>query len=181
MGILLKGFVLGLTLVLVGCSSTGDKGDSGSALVRIDETGPLVGTIDDPAVRAVMQTGKVPFSADKIAAYLKKRRFNFPFDSSKLSQADYAALDVHAVHFSDGLGKNDMLVIEGHTDERGTRTYNLALGERRANTIRDYLVLKGIPSSRIEVVSFGFEKPLDRNHNTAAWSKNRRAEILKAQ
>lgn len=70
------------------------------------------------------------------------------------------------------------IVIQGHTDERGTRTYNLALGERRANAIRDYLIAKGVVAKRIEVISFGFERPLDPEHNETAWDLNRRAVIV---
>ena len=69
------------------------------------------------------------------------------------------------------------MIIEGHTDERGTRTYNLALGERRAKAVKNYLALKGVSPSRVEVVSYGFEKPVNPAHNEAAWAENRRAVI----
>jgi peptidoglycan-associated lipoprotein len=66
------------------------------------------------------------------------------------------------------------VVIEGHADERGTREYNLALGERRANSVRDYLVSQGVPASRVRVVSYGKERPVALGSNEAAWSQNRR-------
>jgi len=70
------------------------------------------------------------------------------------------------------------ITIEGHCDERGTAEYNLALGERRAITARDYLVSLGIPATRLKTVSYGKEFPFDPAHNETAWSKNRRAHFV---
>tara|TARA_X000000368_G_scaffold392189_1_gene356765 strand:+ start:69 stop:566 length:498 start_codon:yes stop_codon:yes gene_type:complete len=72
------------------------------------------------------------------------------------------------------------IVIEGHADERGTREYNLALGERRANAAKDYLMTYGISSSRITVLSYGKERPVDSGSTPLAWSKNRRSVTVKA-
>ncbi len=72
------------------------------------------------------------------------------------------------------------VVLEGHADERGTREYNLALGERRANSAKDYLMTYGISSSRISVISYGKERPVDPGSNPLAWSKNRRSVTVKA-
>ena len=80
------------------------------------------------------------------------------------------------------LRKNSSInvVLEGHADERGTREYNLALGERRANSAKDYLMTYGISSSRISVISYGKERPVDSGSNPLAWSKNRRSVTVKA-
>ena len=80
------------------------------------------------------------------------------------------------------LRKNSSInvVIEGHADERGTREYNLALGERRANAAKDYLMTYGISASRISVISYGKERPVDSGSNPLAWSKNRRSVTVKA-
>ena len=80
------------------------------------------------------------------------------------------------------LRKNKKLnvTIEGHADERGTREYNLALGERRANSAKDYLMTYGISSDRISVLSYGKERPVDSGSNPLAWSKNRRSVTVKA-
>ena len=67
--------------------------------------------------------------------------------------------------------------IEGHADERGSREYNMALGERRANAVRDFLVLQGVSASLIEAVSLGEEKPVESGSYESSWSRNRRAEI----
>ena len=72
------------------------------------------------------------------------------------------------------------VVIEGHADERGTREYNLALGERRANAAKDYLMTYGVSSDRISVISYGKERPVDSGSNPLAWSKNRRSVTVKA-
>ena len=80
------------------------------------------------------------------------------------------------------LRKNSSInvVIEGHADERGTREYNLALGERRANSAKDYLMTYGISSDRISVLSYGKERPVDSGSNPLSWSKNRRSVTVKA-
>ena len=75
---------------------------------------------------------------------------------------------------------NINIVVEGHADERGTREYNLALGERRANAAKDYLMTYGISSDRISVLSYGKERPVDSGSNPLAWSKNRRSVSVKA-
>ena len=72
------------------------------------------------------------------------------------------------------------VVLEGHADERGTREYNLALGERRANAAKDYLMTYGISANRISVISYGKERPVDSGSNPLAWSKNRRSVTVKA-
>ena len=72
------------------------------------------------------------------------------------------------------------VVLEGHADERGTREYNLALGERRANAAKDYLMTYGVSANRISVISYGKERPVDSGSNPLAWSKNRRSVTIKA-
>ena len=78
--------------------------------------------------------------------------------------------------------KSDVsVVLEGHADERGTREYNLALGERRANAAKDYLMTYGISGSRISVISYGKERPVNSGSTPLAWSQNRRSVTVKAQ
>ncbi|MFV0477165.1 MAG: peptidoglycan-associated lipoprotein Pal [Parahaliea sp.] len=100
--------------------------------------------------------------------------FYFEFDSSTLKPEAQAALDAHIAL----LKTNDRNVrLEGHTDERGTREYNMALGERRANAVRDYMVVNGIPNYRIESISYGEEKPIAYGSGESNWSQNRRVEL----
>lgn len=98
----------------------------------------------------------------------------FDFDKSTLTAATRRVLDAHVAL----LKENDSSVrLEGHADERGTREYNMALGERRANAVADYMVVNGISRMRIETVSYGEEQPAVAGTGEAAWSKNRRVEI----
>ena len=80
-------------------------------------------------------------------------------------------------HIAALLGNNLMVRLEGHTDERGTREYNLALGERRANTVRDYMVANGVPSYRIETISYGEENPVAYGTGESNWRQNRRVDL----
>lgn len=171
-------------LWLAGCASKGGETTSGAEVpvpTPLPETEEVIVEIQpvvDPVVQAVIDTGEINASPEEIGMLLDKKTYNFPFDSSKLNTADYEALDVQVAYLKSRAGSNKNIIIQGHTDERGTRTYNLALGERRANAVKNYLVAKGVSASRIEVISFGFEKPIDPAHNEAAWAKNRRAMIV---
>lgn len=174
-----KGLAVALAATwLVGCASQGGSSSSTKAVsTEKAVTGAVTKAITDPAVRAVVESGMVKASPEQIKKMLTKKVYNFGFDSDALSQNDYEALDVKAAFMNSEVGKQSKLTIAGHTDERGTRTYNLALGERRANAVKNYLMLKGVGADRIEVISWGFEKPVDPAHNEAAWASNRRAEI----
>lgn len=100
-------------------------------------------------------------------------RVFFAFDSSSLDAKAQETLDHQAAWL---LQFPDLTVtIEGNTDERGTREYNLALGERRANAVKTYLVAKGVPAGRIQTISYGSERPADPGHDESAWALNRRA------
>lgn len=99
-------------------------------------------------------------------------RVFFAFDSSALSPAAVEALDTQVKWLKDN-SKVDV-VVQGYCDERGTREYNLALGERRANAIKQYLVSQGIASNRISTISYGKERPAVLGSNEAAWAQNRR-------
>jgi peptidoglycan-associated lipoprotein len=101
--------------------------------------------------------------------------FYFAFDSSNLTPEAIAALDAHIAVLKT---TNSSIRLEGHTDERGTREYNLALGERRANSVRDYMVLNGIATSRIEAISYGEERPIAFGSDEASWAQNRRVELV---
>ena len=102
--------------------------------------------------------------------------FYFDFDQAIVRRAGHDELDKHAqVLARDGYMR---VRLEGHADERGTREYNLALGERRANAVRAYLVARGASRSQIEVVSYGEEKPANSSHNESSWAQNRRVEIV---
>jgi len=103
----------------------------------------------------------------------------FDFDKYDIRSADKGTLDENARWLKSNTGA--LLLIEGHTDERGTNEYNLALGERRAKATRDYLVSVGIDAGRITVISYGEERPVCTDKTEACWAKNRRAHFLVKQ
>ena len=109
--------------------------------------------------------------ADKLIAV--GDRVLFDYDSSELSSDAKLTLDKQSRFLR--VNSDLTFTIEGHCDERGTREYNLALGEKRATAVRDYLVIEGISPDRIRVISYGKEKPAVVGSNDMAWSKNRRA------
>ncbi len=100
---------------------------------------------------------------------------NFEFDKSTLSPKAQEILKANATWLRNN--STAVVEIEGHCDERGTIEYNLALGDRRARSARDFLVSLGISSSRLKTISYGEEMPLDAGHNESAWAKNRRAHF----
>lgn len=101
---------------------------------------------------------------------------HFDFDRYDIRPVDAAILKENAALLNKYT--NVKIQIEGHCDERGTVEYNLALGERRATSAKNYLVSLGVASVRISTISYGEEKPLDPGHNEEAWAKNRRAHTL---
>jgi len=101
---------------------------------------------------------------------------HFDFDKYDIRPGDASILNENAALLKKY--PNVKIQIEGHCDERGTVEYNLALGERRANSTKNYLASHGVFPSRISTISYGKEKPLDPGHNEEAWAKNRRAHIV---
>lgn len=107
---------------------------------------------------------------------LSQRVFYFGFDSSSINPEDREALAEHADFLASHADLS--VTIEGHADERGSREYNLALGERRAKTVERLLSLLGVDKSQQQVVSFGEERPTALEHDESAWHYNRRVELL---
>ena len=118
-------------------------------------------------------TDSVEYLADGV-----KDRVFFATNESILTTASRETLRAQAAWLRKNSNIN--VVLEGHADERGTREYNLALGERRANSAKDYLMTYGISSDRISVLSYGKERPVDAGSSPLAWSKNRRSVTVKA-
>jgi len=131
-----------------------------------------------PAVddKSGAQTAPADTGASAGADLLSERRVHFEFDSSALDDESKAIIGAHAKHLSANTSLN--VTLEGHCDERGTREYNLALGERRAKAVASLMKALGISGSRIKTVSYGEEKPLALEHNESGWRQNRRVEII---
>ena len=117
-------------------------------------------------------------TVEYLATGVKDRVF-FATNKSTLTTASRDTLRTQAAWMR-AKGKSLSFSIEGHADERGTREYNLALGERRANAAKDYLMTYGISGSRLSVISYGKERPVNSGSNPLAWSQNRRSVTVKA-
>ncbi len=107
---------------------------------------------------------------------LSKRRLQFEYDSAAIREEYTAILEAHAKYLKGNKTAN--AILQGHADERGSREYNLALGQRRAEGVQKALQLLGVSDAQVEAVSLGEEKPLSDGHDEGAWQQNRRVEIL---
>lgn len=117
----------------------------------------------------------VPPDGDSMASFSPETIY-FAFDDYTLNMDAQDRLKALADHLS--ANANSVVQIEGHCDERGSIEYNLALGERRAQSVKNYLVQMGVDSARLSTISYGEEKPASEGHDESAWSSNRRAEFI---
>ena len=152
----------------VACSSTGE--DAAASESQAQSNSSSSGNSQSAADAAAAAEERMRRSA------LATRVFYFDFDVSEFRGSDRDVLNFHARDLA--ANPNKRLRLEGHADERGTREYNLALGERRANGILNYLIVNGAARNQIEIVSFGEERPADRATSEAAYQRNRRVEIV---
>ena len=169
--------LLAVSLVMTGCASRKPAAEiTTGTMPNGSTTVDTSGLSEDAALNAQNLAGA---SAKGVTAenkaFLAKRVVHFDYDSSELSNEDYQTLQAHAQFLKANL--NSKVALMGHTDERGTREYNMALGERRAKSVQSYLITNGVPSNQLEAVSYGKEMPIDAGHNEAAWKENRRVEI----
>lgn len=137
-------------------------------------TAPTPSTVAEspPAASADITT---PGAHKDPASPLAQRVIYFAFDSAVIDPRFQPVIDVHATYLKANPGFK--VILQGHTDERGSREYNLALGQRRAESVRQALSLLGVPDGQMEAVSFGEEKPAVQGSNEEAWRMNRRTEI----
>lgn len=134
-----------------------------------------------PTAEAVKEAVANASDADKnklkeMLAALQGKRVNFEFDKSEVTSEFRDTIKMHAEYLN--LDKDARVTVEGHCDERGSREYNLALGERRANAVKNALIAEGVEADRIDVNSFGEDRPLVAESNEEAWAQNRRAEFV---
>jgi peptidoglycan-associated lipoprotein len=164
-------------LLLAACETAPDEqattGGEGTTQTASDDAGGN-GTGSDQVTSEEMQ-GPEPGTQEDLAVDVGDRVF-FGFDQSNLSQEAERTVEALAAWMREN--PQTTMTIEGHADERGTREYNLALGARRANAVRDYLMVLGIDPNRIGTVSFGEERPAVQGSNERAWAQNRRAEFV---
>ena len=113
---------------------------------------------------------------DDPSSPLSQRTIYFAFDSSHIEEENRSIIEAHALWLADHPGAS--VTLEGHADERGTREYNVALGERRANAVRQLLALTGASGGQINTISYGEERPAVEGHDESAWRFNRRVEVV---
>ena len=158
-------FLISFILISVSCSTTNVTEEAvydsvvSSVEVSVDDDKNKADEVYDYSSKAIMANAVVYFD----------------FDQYTLSSKSIKTLRSIAQVMEDN--KDLEITVSGHADERGTREYNLALGQRRGEAVRDYLLLNGISKNRITVKSYGEEYPLVKGSNESSWAKNRRAEI----
>ncbi len=143
-------------------------------------TPPPSTTTPTPTPAPSAQAPTTPPKPSEFTANPNLNDIHFDFDKYNIRPGDAKILDANATWLKSNPG--NLILIEGHCDERGTNEYNLALGERRAKSTMNYLVAQGVQASRITIISYGKERPVCPEHNEACWSQNRRSHFLtKAQ
>lgn len=169
---------LSAALVVAGCSSTGGQRPEGDVMVEDHSTMAEGGA----GAAGVESMGVVDYGAlgmealSDPASPLSQRVIYFDFDSYQVDDQSRSVLDAHAAFL---VGHPDLVVtVEGHADERGSREYNIGLGDRRAQAVRRLLEFQGVLPDQIRTVSFGEEKPAAEGQDESAWRLNRRVELV---
>ncbi|WP_339799697.1 peptidoglycan-associated lipoprotein Pal [uncultured Marinobacter sp.] len=184
-----KAFAIVLTMGLVaGCSTTGDDMDGddvyGEDMSAVDQDGgaAVYGGEDRDGVDSRQLSDSERRAAEARAGTAEEealRRittFYFDFDTAEIKPEARDVLAAHARYLANNPGRSVRL--EGHTDERGTGEYNMALGERRANAVQRFMVVNGASREQIETVSYGEEKPAVMGSGESSWAQNRRVELV---
>lgn len=158
--------LLSIIVALAGCAGAKkEQGDAGAASGDGDKT--FTKDADSSFKGNPLDDPNSPLS---------RRVVYFDFDSSEIQAEDRDVLAAHANYMAQHPGVS--VVLEGHADERGTREYNIALGERRAKAVRQLMLVQGASKKQSQVISFGEERPIALEHNESAWRLNRRVEIF---
>jgi len=174
-----------LALALVGCAkqpstTTGMSAPApgGAVGMRVSSGGvqPASSMADGGTGHSMSGSGSTRPALEGFRAAADLADIHFEFDKATVRDADIAMLDANASWLKSNA--DQLVMIEGHCDERGTTEYNTALGDRRAKATMNYLVSRGVPASRITVISYGKERPTCAQHADDCWAKNRRAHFL---
>ena len=160
-----------LALLIAGCGSTPDS-DQNNAPVDSRSGGGDVTTVTAPGVGS----GKLPAELTDPKSILSKRSIYFDYDKFDIRSEYRDLVAAHAKFLTNN--RQFKMLIQGNTDERGSREYNLALGQKRADAVKRALVLLGARDEQVESVSLGEEKPKDTGRNETAWAENRRSDML---
>jgi peptidoglycan-associated lipoprotein len=171
---------LAMTAALAGCGSNVKLDDVPVETRSGTTVAPGAGTGTGAGTGSSSQSGVTPVTIDPNAPSAPgpagvARIVYFDYDSYVIKSEFQGLIESHARFLKANSGRR--IAVEGHTDERGGREYNLALGQRRSEAVRRALGLLGVNDSQVEAVSFGKEKPAEAGSDEASWAKNRRAEI----
>ena len=189
----LRSFRLALVLAgaaaLAACEGTvGTVDDGRTGSVSSDDTASTSGTGTDSVsgtdttVAGTSESATAITDSDQAhplddpATALGARTIYFELDSSEVPESQRATIEAHARYLSEHSGAS--ITLEGHADERGSREYNIALGEQRANGVRQLMTLLGATSPQIRTISYGEERPAADGHDESSWQLNRRVEII---
>jgi peptidoglycan-associated lipoprotein len=165
--------------LLAACASTSDsttQPSDGSKPGGAAETSPAA---PQKSAKELEMEAQMAQDEMKRQQLLSEDRIYFAYDSSSVDEQSRAVIEAHSTYLTQH--PEVSVSIEGHADERGTREYNLALGERRAQAVEKLMKAFGVQDKQIKTVSFGEEKPSDPGHNESAWRKNRRVELVHKQ
>ena len=163
-------FVFGLT----GCG--GDTTKSGDGADVVESNGTTSGGVESTTTGLPEGRTWRGHPLDDPNSLLSKRTIYFDYNSSSVSGEERAAVEAHAQYLADN--PNASVILEGHADERGTREYNIGLGDQRANAVRQIKTLFGVSGDQMRTVSYGEEKPSRLGHDESSWFFNRRVEVI---
>lgn len=167
--------ILSAAMMLAACGSAVRLDDKAKVEER---TGSVPGTAT-PDARTVSPVTTTPGAIDPLndpKGVLAKRSIYFDYDSFIVKDEFRPVIEAHAKYLTSNKGRR--IVIQGNTDDRGGREYNLALGQKRAEAVRKALALLGVADSQMEAISFGKEKPKATGSDESAWAENRRSDIV---
>lgn len=166
---------------LTACGSTPKKADD--ATVDVEDRNSNLQELNDPntetqsfGTRGISRSDRKNLGNLNLVGNREVRIIYFDFDSSSIKPEDRQIIESHAAYLV--ANRNILVTLSGHADERGSREYNLALGEQRANTVKRLMTLLNVLENQIKVTSYGEEKPIIAEQNEYAWSQNRRVEII---
>lgn len=159
--------LIGATLV-IGCESAPKQAQAGT-------TDPAPATAMTAGIDTMPTDGRPPAPWDDPASPIHRRVIYFSYDRTDILPEYAPLLRAHAGFLASE--PDTEVIVEGHTDERGTREYNLALGDQRARAVRQFLIAEGVRASQVDVVSYGEETPARIGHDESAWAMNRRARL----
>ncbi len=161
--------------VLAGCASQQEQ--KGAAVEERKPTvAPVAKPVTEPVAKPVVQKPIVANPLKDPGNILSKRSVYYDFDSAIIKDEYKPLVTAHARYLTQN--RSAKMTVQGNTDERGSREYNIALGQRRADSVKQMMLLLGAQEAQIETVSFGEEKPRMEGHDETAWSENRRSDVV---